>query len=90
MSAAARDMSLKLLMHSLLASRGGNRLGVVLVEAGRDAVLLVGLTGTRGERVGVLERLGRDGLVLTDEALASLLVNVAQEAEELGRDALAL
>lgn len=73
----------------LLAHGGGERPGVVAVEASRDTVLLVGLAGLGDEGVGVLDSTRRDSLVLANELLTSLLVNVAEEREEAVRDALA-
>lgn len=84
------DVSLDLKSHNLrLADGGVEELGVVVVEATADTVLLVGLAGLGGKGVGLLDRTGRDGLVLADELLTGLLVDGTEEVEEARRDTLA-
>lgn len=75
-----------------LSKRRLERLLVVVAGLGRDAALLVDLLGLADDlgddRVGDVEHLLRDGLLLPDELRAGLGVERVEEREEARRDAL--
>lgn len=64
---------------------------IVVVRLGRNTPLLVNLLGLANDlsnnRVGDLEYLARDRLLLSNELLAGLVVDRVQEGKEARRDA---
>lgn len=81
-------LGLRVEVGNLLAEGRAERLGVVLVEALRDALVLVDLLGLGVRGRGVLAQLLRHRVALADEALARLLVNVVDKVQETRRDTL--
>lgn len=72
----------------LLADRGSDQLGIVVVKGRADTAVLVDLFGLGGEDGRLLANLGGDGLILAQGALAYTLVERVEKGQEARRDAL--
>ena len=71
-----------------MTDSGASDTVVVFLEFAANSSVLVDLTGLGNDSGGALVDLARNSLILSNDAVANRLVEVVEEGEEAGRDAL--